>query len=246
MEPPLLLFFLACNLLDSRHDDPNRVAPADRVPRLLDHIDKVRCNPSSDGCHGGDIESRDAFVNSRIVFVDAVPTREGVTSRNRFDLLLRIVSGHRERVTGQGEPRARLGGLGNVVRVAEAQAPMAEVRAYDEGVARVLEVRGEQGPECVLGRGSRAPNHDWHQRRVLRCRGVGVLQLQQAVDVGEVKLDAVLVFVDGACHRCEADAGAIWSSCLRRQELGDDLRVERQRLVGKRGIVGGELGQRKG
>ena len=43
---------------------------------------------------------------------------------------------------GEGEGGAWFGGVGDVVGVAEAGAPVAEVGAYDERVARVGEVWG--------------------------------------------------------------------------------------------------------
>lgn len=72
-----------------------------------------------------------------------------------------------------------------------------------------------------------------------------MLELQETVDVGEVKLNAVLVFVDRPCHGCKADAGSVRTGCFGGEEFGDELGVKRQGVVGKRGIVRCELGQGK-
>lgn len=59
------------------------------------------------------------------------------------------------------------------------------------------------------------------------------------MDVGKVKFDAVLVFVDRPCHGCEADGCAAGHGGFGCQELGDELGVQREGVIGERGVVGG-------
>lgn len=89
----------------------------------------------------------------------------------------RVGSWLRERVAGEWQAGSWLRRLRHVVRVLEAEAPVAEVGADDEGVRRFGEIGGQEGSKSVLGRGRGGSNHDRDERGVLRGWGVGVLEL---------------------------------------------------------------------
>lgn len=114
---------------------------------------------------------------------------------------------------------------------------MAEVGTDDEGIRRVSQVRSQEGSKGVFRRGGSGSNHDRDERGVLR--GVRVLELEETMDVGEMKFDAVLVFVDRPCHSSEADGCSVRHGGFGCQELGDELGVQQERIIGERGIVGG-------
>lgn len=73
-----------------------------------------------------------------------------------------------------------------------------------------------------------------------------MLELQQAVDVGEVELDTVFILIDGSCHGGEAHCRAAGFNRLGGEELSDELGIQRQRLIGKRGIIRCELWKGQG
>ena len=64
-----------------------------------------------------------------------------------------------------------------------------------------------------------------------------MLELQETVDVGEVELDAMLIFIDRERHVRKADSRAIWFDGFSREKLIDQLGVQRKRVLGERGIV---------
>lgn len=66
----------------------------------------------------------------------------------------------------------------------------------------------------------------------MRGWGVGMLELEETMDVGEMELDAVLVFVDRPCHGCEVDSGTVGPDGFGCQELGDEFGVQREGVIG--------------
>lgn len=75
----------------------------------------------------------------------------------------------------------------------------------------------------------------------MRGRGIGVLQLQETVNVGEVEFDAMLVFINRPGHGGEADTGSVGFDGSDREEFGDEVGVQREGVIRKRGIVRGQL-----
>lgn len=63
------------------------------------------------------------------------------------------------------------------------------------------------------------------------------------MDVGKVKLDAVLVFVDRPGHSGEVDTGSVGFDGFGREKFGDEFGVQREGVIGKRGIIRGQLGE---
>lgn len=57
------------------------------------------------------------------------------------------------------------------------------------------------------------------------------MHLQETVNIRQVKLYAMLIFINVSRHRREADGRSIWLGCFGGAELSDKLRVQRQRVI---------------
>lgn len=110
----------------------------------------------------------------------------------------------------RGAARAR----GEVVRVAEAGAPVAEVGAEDEDVGRVGEVRGQQGAVGALGGGVGGAHEDGDEGREGSATTTGGEALcEEVMDVREVHFETVFGFVDGERHAREVRGGVQGGDC---------------------------------
>lgn len=123
---------------------------------------------------------------------------------------------------GEGDAAARVTERRReVIRVSEAQPPVAEIARYDEDVVLVRQVGSEEvAVPAFRGRGSGAHEYG-HERREVCFRGE--VSGEQVVDVGEVHLEAVLCFVGVKGERGEL---------LGEAEGGEDVGVEAERAEG--------------
>ena len=140
---------------------------AHRVPRLAEHAQELGVRTARDRTHARPVRVRDALVDLGPTAFDpaAATTGEVCTFAERGARMCvsgSVVGAVREVFWRKGRGRR----VGQVVRVAEARAPVAEVAADDEGVGWVRDVGREELAEGGLGGGGRAADHDWDEGRI--------------------------------------------------------------------------------
>lgn len=143
MEFPGLSLIRVRDLLHGSHHHADRVTPANCVSRGLDGVQEGCSRARRDGRHGGDVKRRDTLMDGRLSAGDAVSALQGVSGRDqtRFSLdVADLATGLGQGISGEGKFWARLGGLGHVVCITEAETPMAEIGANDKRVLGVREI----------------------------------------------------------------------------------------------------------
>lgn len=208
------------------------------VPRRAQDLEKLPGLARGDRLHRRNVHGGDAVVDLGLEL--AVPAQRSLARHGSdgFLGLLRRRRRLRERLVREGQFGPLLRRIRHVVRVAEAETPVAEVGTDDEGIGWIGEVGSQQGADRTFRLRTRAANHDRDQRRVFRRRVIRVFKLQATVDVGQVHLEAVLSFVDPAGHGLVTGRGGT--------ELVDQFGVEGKGLVGQRSRVGRHLREGNG
>jgi hypothetical protein len=205
---------LLCKELQRRHGNANRMASTDRILGVGKVVDELVMLPRFDCIYCEVVQLFDALVDRRVCR-GCRPARE---RRDLLDIAIRRVRG-----------------------IAEARTPMAEIRAHDEGVLWVFQVRRQQLSKLLLFRAIVVADHDGDYGGVFGFGGEGLRD--SLVDVGQVHLERVLVHVtigldvcelarvpQGSCHGLVDGQVAEWGGVL--GELGEGAAVH---VVGMRG-----------
>jgi hypothetical protein len=83
----------------------------------------------------------------------------------------------------------------NIVGVMKAKSPMTEIRTYDKCVGRISEVGSKDSPKCTFSRWSGAANYDRNKWRILGGGLLWMLELQEAMDVRQMKFKAMFSLI---------------------------------------------------
>jgi hypothetical protein len=111
--------------------------------------------------------------------------------------------------------------LRNIIGVMKAKSPMTEVRTYDKCVGRISEVGNKESPKSTFSRRGGAANHDRDEWRILGGGLPWILELQETMDVRQMKFETVFSLIHGRRNGSKVVSRRVLCLGFSGKQLGD-------------------------